>query len=274
MRFLCSLLLACSVVAWCESSYSETPPPAQGSFYVNGVVYQYATGTDSAVVAAAHSVINHKFVAVKLRVYNVGGQSVTVKPEDIQVEDVLAGHGLTTLSGAALARRMRRPYNWARLGVNPVAGEPAETASTSDLVNPQMLEMMHAMAARVNGSRPLMLPGNQTMLYTDTPGALPSQESASGHANCDTVCRLRNREAASPDVLSQLQRQNSPDYVEQAAFLANTITPRSDADGILFLSMPKLAHGVPLATNGKKAGILRVTVPVGEEKFQFMLTVE
>jgi hypothetical protein len=38
--------------------------------------------------------------------------------------------------------------------------------------------------------------------------------------------------------------------------------------------MPKLEHGVPLAENGQKAGLVRVTVPVGDEKFQLLLTVE
>src|SRR5271157_2338413 len=119
-----------------------------------------------------------------------------------------------------------------------------------------------------------MLPGNKNLLYTDTPGALPSRGAIPSPADCDTVCRLRNREAASPDVLAQLQRQNSPDYVEQSAFLANTITPQSDADGVLYFPMPKLARDVPLAKNGKKAGLVRVTVPVGEEKFRFILVVE
>jgi hypothetical protein len=51
----------------------------------------------------------------------------------------------------------------------------------------------------------------------------------------DRVIRsLRNREAGSPDVLAQLQRQSTPDYVEQSALLANTITPQTDADGVLF----------------------------------------
>ena len=88
------------------------------------------------------------------------------------------------------------------------------------------------------------------------------------------MCRLRNREAAGPDVLTQLQRQTAPDYVEQSAFLANTITPQTDVDGVLFFPMPKLAHGVSLAKNGQKAGLLRVTLPVGEEKFQLVLMVE
>ena len=197
-----------------------------------------------------------------------------MKPEDVRVDDALAGHALAAVSGAEMARRMRRPYNWARLAVNPVAGEAPDTPLTSDMVNPQILEMVRAMEAKANAAAVPALSGNRALLYTDTPGALQTRGPISGPADCDTVCRLRNREAASPDVLTQLQRQNSPDYVEQSAFLANTITPQSDADGVLFFPMPKLAHGVPLASNGKKAGMVRVTVPVGEEKFQFLLVVE
>lgn len=84
------------------------------------------------------------------------------------------------------------------------------------------------------------------------------------------VCAI---EAANPDVLTQPQRQNSPEFGEQSAFLANTITPQSDVDGVLYFPMPKLTHGLPLAKNGNKAGIVRVTVPVGEEKFEFLLIV-
>jgi hypothetical protein len=118
-----------------------------------------------------------------------------------------------------------------------------------------------------------MLPDSRGALYTDTPGALQSQEPVHPIA-CDTVCGLRNREAANPDVLTQLQRQNSPDYIEQSAFLANTITPQSDVDGVLYFSMPKLTRGVALAKNGTKSGMIRLTVPVGEEKFEFLLVVE
>ncbi len=270
--FLCALLLCWSGVAQGESSISPASHAGSGSFYVNGIVYQYVAGADYTVVVAAHSVLNHKFAALKVRVYNLGQQSVTVKPEEISVEDGLAGHALASMPGAELARRMRRPYNWARLAVNPVAGDPADPPP-NDLVNPQVLEMMRAMAARANAAGSPMLPGNRGVLYTDTPGALQSRPAAVP-TECDTVCRLRNREAAGPDVLVQLQRQNSPDYVEQSAFLANTITPQSDADGVVFFPMPKLAHGVPLAANGRKAGMVRVIVPVGDEKFQFLLVVE
>ena len=271
--FLCAFLLCCSVASQSQTSMPEASSTGNGSFYVNGIVYHYVAGTDYTVVAAAHSVINHKFVAVKMRVYNVGQQSVTIKPEEVRVEDAVAGQTLTMVPGTELARRMRRPYNWARLAVNPVAGETTDTPPTSDIVNPQLLEMMRAMTAHVNGAGPPMLPNSRGALYTDTPGALQSREPIRA-IDCDIVCRLRNREAANPDVLAQLQRPNSPDYVEQSVFLANTITPQSDVDGVLYFPMPKLTHGVPPAKNGKKAGMVRVTVPVGEEKFEFLLVME
>jgi len=271
--FLCVLLLCGSMVAQSEPSIAQAAHADKGAFYVNGIVYQYIAGKDYTVVAAAHSVINHKFAAVKVRVYNLGQQSVTVKPEDVGVEDALVVQALTAVSGAELARRMRRPYNWARLAAGPDGSGAADAAPPSDTVNSQFLEMMRAMAARAHGGGAPMLPGSHGVLYTDTPGALQSR-AIPVPTECDTVCRLRNREAASPDVLAQLQRQNSPDYVEQSSFLANTITPQSDADGVLYFPMPKLTHGVPLAPNGKKAGMVRVTVPVGEEKFEFLLVVE
>jgi len=272
--FLCAVLLGCSLIAEGESSVAQASNPGNGSFYVNGIVYQYIAGTDYTVVAAAHSVINHKFVAVKVRVYNVGRQSVTVKPEEISVEDGVERHLMVAVSGAELARRMRRPYNWARLAVNPAADTPVTSDMMNPQMNPQLLEMMRAMAAKANGPSAPILPGNRSLLYTDMPGALQSRGPIPTPKDCDTVCRLRNHETASPDVLAQLQRPSSPDYVEQSAFLANTITPQSDTDGVLYFPMPKLAHDVPLAANGKKAGMVQVTVPVGDEKFQFMLAVE
>lgn len=120
--FFCALLLGCSLFAEGESSVPQTSHPGNGSFYVNGIVYQYVAGADYTVVAAAHSVINHKFVGVKVRVFNEGQQSVTVKPEEVSVEDAVAGQSLHMVSGTQLAGRMRRPYNWARLAVNQAAG--------------------------------------------------------------------------------------------------------------------------------------------------------
>ena len=271
--FLCVLLLCISVIAQTESPATQVSSAGRsGSFYVNGTVYRYATGTGCTVVVAAHSALNHKFVAVKVRIYNQGQDSVTVKPEDVRAEDEITGHSLVPISATELAKRMRRPYNWARFAVSPVAGETDDAAAMSDHMNPQMLEMMRAMGARASASASPVLSGNRAVLYTDTPGALPSHGRLPSVADCGEVCRLRNREVAGPDVLSQLQRQTSPDYVEQSAFLANTITPQSDADGILFFPAPKQAHTE--SPSGKKTGTVRVTVPVGDEKFEFRLIVE
>ena len=272
-HWLCAFLLCFSVAVQSESPTFQAPAAGSGSFYVNGIVYRYVAGTEYTVVAAAHSVLNHRFVAVKLRIYNVGQQSVTLKPEDVSVEDTLASHALATISGTELARRMRRPYNWARFAVNPVAGDAEDNPAEGSQANTQLLEMMRAMAARMNTGPAPVLSG-QGVLYTDTPGALQTHPQTPSPAECGAVCRLRNREAAGPDVLAQLQRQTTPDYVEQSAFLANTITPQTDADGVLFFPMPKLEHGVPLAKNGQKAGMVRLKVPVGEEKFELVLLVE
>ena len=71
MRYLlCALLFVCSVFA-----QDETLAPSKtqgGSFYVDGIVYQYAVGKQYTVVAAAHVVLNRKFLAIKVRVYNAG----------------------------------------------------------------------------------------------------------------------------------------------------------------------------------------------------------
>ncbi len=271
--FLWAFLLSCSLAAQDQFPTPQASAAGNGSFYVNGIVYRYVAGTDYTVVAAAHSVLNRKFLAVKVRIYNLGRQSVTVKPEDVRVEDTLASQVLAQLSSAELARRMRRPYNWARLGVAPAGGQPDESSPMSEQVNPQMLEMMRAMAARANASPAPMLSGSRSVLYTDTPGALPSRTAITPR-DCDTICRLRNREAVSSDVLAQLQRQTSPDYVEQSAFLANTITPQTDVDGVLFFPLPRLEHGATGAKGARKAGQVRLTVPVGEEKFGLVLAVE
>ena len=163
--FLCVLVLSCSAAAQSQSSLTQTSAAENGSFYVNGIVYRYVTGADYTVVSAAHSAINHKFVAVKVRVYNLGQQSVTVKPEDVSVEDTLAGHTLAAVSGAELARRMRRPYNWARMAVNPVAGDTPDTPVATGQINPQLLEMVRAMAARANAPSAPMLSGRGASLH-------------------------------------------------------------------------------------------------------------
>ena len=261
---------SCSPLAQNQS----VAPSAPGSFYVEGIVYQYVTGTDFTVVAAAHSVLNHKFLAVKLRIYNVGPQSVTVKPEDVVLQDANGDRALAAVSGAELAKKMRHPYNWSRYAVTPMTGGGPQPPEDSATITPQLVEMMKAMAARSQGVSTAMMPGGKNLLYTDTPGALRSPEATPDVNVCDQICQLHNVEANSPDVLTQLQRQNDPDYVQQNAFLANTITPRANAVGIFYCPLGKLSESSPASAHSRKSRLLRVTVPVGSESFEFIMPVE
>jgi len=274
MRYLlCALLLSCSLFAQNEAEISAPQPSgaAAGTFYVDGIVYQYARGTDHTVVASAHSVINHKFLAVKVRVYNAGQRAVTVKPEDILVEDVVGGHVVSAIPGAELARRMRKSYNMARFGVNAMAGSDSpDTPITSEMTSPQFLQMMRAMAARANSGGGTA----NSMLYTDTPGALESGEETPQAEECDVVCRLRTREGQGADVLAQLQRQNSPEFVEQCALLANTVPPRANVAGVLYFPPGKLSESAAASEHGKKGRLVRVTALLGSDSFQFVLPVE
>jgi hypothetical protein len=57
MRYLlCALLLG----GWMLGQGPPSQAPAsKGMFYVDGIVYQFSVGANYAVVAAAHSAINH-----------------------------------------------------------------------------------------------------------------------------------------------------------------------------------------------------------------------
>ncbi len=264
--FLCALLIACPLLA---QQITRDIPETNGTFFVDGITYQYSARADYTVVVAAHSVINHKFLAVKVRVYNAGQRSISVKPEDIAVADAISSHELAATSGAELARRMRKPQNMARFAVNGLGGAPMDGAITSDMVNPAFLEMMKAMAARTNG-----VPAGKSVLYTYTPGALDPGDAALGPIECDQLCRLRNREAQGADPLIQLQHPSSADAVEQDALLANTIPPHANVGGVLYFPLGKLSEAAPAGEHGKKARHVCVTVPVMGEEFRFELPVE
>ena len=267
-RVVCVFLFCCSLAAQERASLPQVSSSAEGSFFLSGIVYRYASAGDYTVVAAVHPALNRKYLAVKLRITNIGQEPVTVRPEDVSVEDEMAGRKLDFVSAGELGKRMRRPYNWVRLAVNPDSATDAEASHGP--VTPQMLQTMRAMAmARAaSGSGGVMLP-QRNILFTDTPGAI-QMDGGQVPLECGQVCQLLRRENAVPDVLVQLQRQNSADYVEHAALLANTIAPNAEAAGVLFYPMARLARG----PHGKKSGTVRLTVPVGQEKFDLEFTVE
>jgi len=272
-RILLTLLFCCSLHAQDQAAVSRVSSSGSGSFYLNGIVYEYASQGACTVVAAVRPALNHKYLAVKLRVMNGGEQPVTVKPEDILVRDVLAEHSLAMVSATELAKRMRRPYNWARLAVDPGNGPP-ENDPSHPIITPEMLGMMRAMAMAKPGSTSgaVMAP-DRNVLFTDTPGTLPMgpvMGPLPTGSLCAQVCQLLRKETATADVLVRLQKQNTPDYVEQTAFLANTIAPQGEAVGVLFYPMPTRAQG----SRGKKHGTVLLKVPVGSETFELQMTVE
>jgi hypothetical protein len=270
MRYvLCAFLFVCPLLAQEPALAPQKPAPESGAFYINGIVYQYLVGHGYTVVAAAHPVVNHKFLGVKVRVYNRAERSVTVNPDEIRVVDAIGTRTLAPVSAASLANRMRKRYNMARYGANPSAGGEQEQPITSDMLNPQFLEMM-----RVAHANAAAMSSGQNLLYTDTPGALDSDDQPARPPQCDQVCRLRNREALGGDALTQWQRQTSPDSIEQSAFLANTIPPGTNVVGVLYYPLGKLAEGATGPDRHKKGRLVRVLVPVGGESFRFLLPVE
>ncbi len=269
--FVCLLLLSSQLAA---QHLTRDVSGGTGTFFVDGITYQYTSAAQCTVVAAAHSVLNHKFLAVKVRVYNAAERSISVRPEDVVVKDVVAGRDVAAVSASELARRMRKPYNMARFAVAGNGGT-ATGPPTDDMMSPQMLAMMQAMAAQQNSntiaaSHSASLQRN--VVYTDTPGALANSDG--NPAACDEVCQLRNQEAAGSDALTELQRQSTPESVEQYALLANTVPPRASVGGVLYYPLGKLAEAAGVAQHAKKGRRVRVTVAVMGEQYRFELPVE
>ncbi|MGA3055041.1 MAG: hypothetical protein ABSD63_12600 [Candidatus Korobacteraceae bacterium] len=273
MRYILCAALFCSLLgAQDKASVPPLSPRGDGIFYVNGIDYHFLSGTNYTVVVAAHSVANRKFLGVKVRILNNGQHSVTVRPEDVRVEDAVAGREVAAISGAELANKMRRPYNWSRYAVSaatgpaPAAGDGLETA---DRQHSDLMRAMRQMASQMDNAPPVL----STRSFTETDGE-PDSAIAPQAMLSDEVSHLRMKEASRPDVLMQLQRQVSPDYVERTSFMANTIPSRADVDGVFYYPMGKLARNPAATKKAAKSRVLRVTVPVGEENFQFMLAVE
>ncbi len=275
MRYILCAALFCSVLsAQDKTSVSSSPPHEEGIFYVNGIDYHFISGANYTVVVAGHSVANRKFLGVKVRILNNGQHAVTVRPEDVRLADAVAGRDLEGISGTELAKRMRRPYNWSRFAVNAAAGQTSDTADDSEATDHQHSDIMRAMqqmAIQMANAAPPVI-STLSIAEPDGPGepepGLPREATIS-----DEVSHLRTKEASRPDVLMQLQRQISPDYLERTSFLANTIPPRADLEGVFYYPMGKLARD-PAAKKETQTRIVRVTVPVGDEKFQFLFAVE
>ncbi len=275
MRYVLCAALFCGLLgAQDNASGSSSSYQGDGVFYVNGIAYHFLSGSDYTVVVAAHSIANRKFLAVKLRIVNDGQHSVTVRPNDVRVVDAVAEHDLEQIPGAELAKRMRRPYNWSRFGVNAAGGPPNDTGDDSQTSDPQhsdILRAMQQMAMQMASAPPVI----SALSIADTTGIRQPEASVIPEATIsDEVSHLRMKEAARPDVLMRLQRQISPDYLEGTAFLANTIPPRTDLEGVFYYPIGKLVREAAASKKSSQSRMVRVTVPVGDERFQFQFAVE
>lgn len=209
MRYVLCAALFCGLLgAQDNASGSSSSYQGDGVFYVNGIAYHFLSGSDYTVVVAAHSIANRKFLAVKLRIVNDGQHSVTVRPNDVRVVDAVAEHDLEQIPGAELAKRMRRPYNWSRFGVNAAGGPPNDTGDDSQTSDPQhsdILRAMQQMAMQMASAPPVI----SALSIADTTGIRQPEASVIPEATIsDEVSHLRMKEAARPDVLMRLQRQS------------------------------------------------------------------
>jgi len=101
-----------------------------------------------------------------------------------------------------------------------------------------------------------------------------SQAAAHDSLACDLGCELRNREIGDGKSPQLPKRGARPEQLEQSEFLANTIPPEGEVQGVLYFTMPKLTDRAPVSHTGKKSYLVTLTVPVGEEKFQFVFPPE
>lgn len=233
--------------------------PGSSFFYINGVAYRYATASSYAVVAAATSGLGGKYLGVKVHIFNRSRQSITVRPEDIAVVDAIANRRLTPIPAIEIANRKRGQPGWMRFAGNAVGGPPEPVG---DLVNPQWNELIRALQPEVTSSARA---DSTTAVYS-------SQKVQEDGPDCDTACQLRNREVNS--TLSSGWQQNLADSIQQTAFLANTIPPQCDIEGVLYFPMPRLAATDPSARRRSKTYAVTVTVPVGRERFNLDFPVE
>src|ERR1017187_3565467 len=120
MRGVLYVLLLCSFA----TGQDRVPGPGpdfsraareRGSFYLNGLGYQYMQGTKYTVVASAIPTLNGKYFGVKVHVFNRGKRSVNVVPESVTVDDSVGAKPLQLLSAADIADHMRRQPAWSRV---------------------------------------------------------------------------------------------------------------------------------------------------------------
>jgi hypothetical protein len=265
--WLCVLLLCSCAIAQEQNSGPDFSrgERERGSFYLNGVGHQYLQGKNFTVMAAAVPVLNGKYFGVKLHVFNRGTSSVNVLPESVTVEDSVSAKLLQPFSASEVADRMRRQPAWAHVA-GMVAGEPPAAGPYNGTGVPTMADLLRELTKESGG--------DGVMGYAEAPYPTLTERgtpkvAAQRSASCDLGCDLRNREIGDGSGPQLAKRGANPEHVEQGEFLANTIPPEGDVEGVLYFAMPKMTERAPISHNGRKSYQVTVTMNVGEEKFQF-----
>jgi len=233
--------------------------PGSSFFYINGIAYRYAAAESYAVVAAATPAVAGKYLGIKVHVFNRSRQSITVRPEDIAVVDAIANRRLQAIPAIEIVNRKRGQSGWMRFAGNAVAG-PDEPMG--DLVNPQWNQLVRALQPDVTSSARV---DSSNAVYS-------SQKVQVDGPDCDTACQLRNREVNS--TLSSGWQQNLAESIQHTAFLANTIPPQCDIEGVLYFPMPRQAPTDPGSRRRSKSYAITITIPVAGERFNLDFPVE
>ena len=233
--------------------------PESSFFFINGLAYRYAAGPSYAVIAAATPGVAGKYLGVKLHVFNRGHRSITVRPEDVVLLDAVANRRLASIPAVAVVNRKTGTPAWAKVA-GMAAGPPPEPLS--DLMDPHWSGLARALQPEVKSSaRPEAGAGGAAgeNLQVDAP-------------DCDTGCQLRNREANSR--LSSGGQESLADSIQRTAFLANTIPPQCDVEGILYFPMPKQAGTEAAARRRSKSYAVTLEVSLAGERFLLDFPVE
>jgi hypothetical protein len=271
-RILLFVLLSASAFAQLTAQvegpdFSRGSRP-RGSFYLNGVGHQYLQGANYTVIAAAIPVLNGKFFGVKVHVINRGTSSVDVVPESITAEDSVAAKQMAMHSSVEVNDKMQRPSGLAR-AAGIVAGEPIGMPGGSS-GPPTMNDLLRELLRDAAAESPW---GAADATPTLTPRGA-ARATAASSPTCDLGCELRNREIGDGNGPQLARRTAKPEQVEQAELLANTVPPLGDVEGVLYFAMPKMTDKAPVSHHGRKSYQVTVTVPVGDEKFQFVFPPE
>jgi hypothetical protein len=213
------------------------------------------------VVAAATPGLAGKYLGVKVHVFNRSKQSITVRPEDISVIDAVGNRRMQPIPASDVVNRKRGQPGWMRVAGVAMTGSAPEPLA--DMLNPQWSDLVRALQPEI-----------QSSTRADAGSSVySSQKLQVDGPDCDTACQLRNREVNST-LSSAWRQQDLAESIERTAFLANTIPPQSDIEGVLYFPMPRQASTDLTARRHSKSYAVTVTIPVAGERFQLDFPVE